>query len=101
MTATNSASAVGDSHFTFRASRITCRAAGFTQSLFAPVDIASLAAFRFLFGVIMAGAMIRFMAKGWVRELYLAPAFHFPYPGFEWVRPLPDALMYAHFILLA
>jgi len=49
----------------------------------------------------MACAMVRFVAKGWVRQLYLAPAFHFPYPGFEWVRPWPDALMYAHFILLA
>ena len=33
-----------------------------------PVDIASLAAFRFLFGLLMAAAMVRFLAKGWVRE---------------------------------
>jgi hypothetical protein len=67
----------------------------------APVDIASLAAFRFLFGLLMALAMTRFLAKGWVRELYVAPAFHFTYGGFHWVRPWPDPLMHLHFVLLA
>ena len=66
-----------------------------------PVDIASLAAFRFLFGLLMAAAMVRFIAKGWVGQLYVEPAFHFTYPGFEWVRPWPDALMHAHFLVLA
>lgn len=66
-----------------------------------PVDIASLAAFRFLFGLLMAGAMLRFLAKGWVRQLYIEPAFFFSYPGFAWVRPWPGPLMYAHFALLA
>lgn len=66
-----------------------------------PVDIASLAAFRIMFGLLMAAAKLRFIAKGWVQQLYLEPSFHFPYPGFEWIRPWPGALMYAHFILLA
>ena len=66
-----------------------------------PVDIAGLAAFRILFGVMMTMAMGRFLARGWVRELYVAPAFHFTYPGLEWVRPLPDFWMHAHFVLLA
>jgi len=66
-----------------------------------PVDIASLAAFRFLFGFLMAAAMVRFLAKGWVRQLYVEPAFHFTYPGFEWIRPWPDLFMHAHFIVLA
>jgi len=65
-----------------------------------PVDIASLAAFRIMFGLLMAASMVRFMAKGWVQQLYLAPAFHFSYPGFEWIRPWPGALMYAHFAFL-
>ena len=67
----------------------------------APVDIASLAAFRVLFGLVMAAGMIRFLAKGWVTEIYLRPRFHFPYEGFEWVRPWPDAWMHIHFVLLA
>jgi hypothetical protein len=67
----------------------------------APTDIASLAAFRVLFGLVMAGGMIRFLAKGWVTEIYLRPQFHFPYPGFEWVRPWPGPWMHIHFVLLA
>jgi vitamin K-dependent gamma-carboxylase len=66
-----------------------------------PVDIASLAAFRFLFGLVMAAAMVRFLCKGWVRQLYVEPAFYFPYTGFEWIHPWPGALMHVHFIMLA
>lgn len=67
----------------------------------APVDIASLAAFRVLFGLVMAAGMIRFLAKGWVSEIYLRPQFHFPYEGFEWIRPWPDLWMLVHFVGLA
>ena len=66
-----------------------------------PVDIASLAAFRILFGLLMAAAMIRFLAKGWVNELYIRPKFHFPYDGFGWVHALPGGWMHIHFIVLA
>jgi vitamin K-dependent gamma-carboxylase len=66
-----------------------------------PVCIDSIAAIRIMFGLLMAAAMLRFIAKGWVRELYTAPAFHFTYPGFEWIHPWPEPFMYAHFILLA
>jgi hypothetical protein len=67
----------------------------------APADVASLAAFRIMFGLLMTTAMVRFMAKGWVNELYIQPSFHFAYPGFEWIRPWPGAFMYLHFVLLA
>ena len=66
-----------------------------------PVDIASLAAFRIFFGLLMAAAMVRFISKGWVRQLYVEPSFHFSYPGFEWIRPWPNLWMHAHFIVLA
>jgi vitamin K-dependent gamma-carboxylase len=66
-----------------------------------PVDLASLAAFRILFGLMMAVAMARFLAKGWVTQFYVEPKFYFSYPGFEWVHPWPGALMHAHFVLLA
>ena len=66
-----------------------------------PVDIASLAGFRMLFGFVMAAAMVRFLAKGWVAEFYTRPAFHFPYSGFEWVRALPEGCMQGIFALLA
>jgi hypothetical protein len=66
-----------------------------------PIDIASLAAFRFLFGLMMAGAMIRYLAKGWVTQFYVAPKYYFSYPGFAWVHPWPDTWMHVHFVLLA
>lgn len=69
--------------------------------LFARVDLASLAVFRIAFGLLMACACVRFLAKGWVREFLVEPKFHFPYAGFEWVRPLPDFWMHAHFVALA
>lgn len=61
------------------------------------VDAASLAAFRALFGLLMAGAAVRFWAKGWIGALYVEPAFHFTYWGFDWIRPLPGWGMYAVF----
>jgi vitamin K-dependent gamma-carboxylase len=69
--------------------------------LFQRIDIASLAAFRILFGLLMAGAMIRVLLKGWVRELYVETPFHFPYPGFEWVHAWPGFWMHFHFVALA
>jgi hypothetical protein len=59
------------------------------QRLNRPVDAAGLAAFRIAFGALMVFSVARFVARGWVRELYLAPSFHFTYFGFEWVRVLP------------
>lgn len=53
-----------------------------------PVDAAPLAAFRVLFGVLMAASLVRFAAMGWIEKLYLEPEFHFTYLGLEWVRPL-------------
>ena len=66
----------------------------------APVDIASLAAFRMLFGLVMAASVARFMAKGWVDAFFVEPSAHFPYPGLAFVRPWPSALMHAHFACL-
>ncbi len=63
---------------------------------------APLAVFRMLFGAAMVLSTARFLALGWVREQYIAPKVHFPYYGFEWVKPLqeyglPEASMYAVF----
>lgn len=59
-----------------------------------PADGTSLALFRILFGGVMALAMIRLLVKGWVQELYLAPAFHFTWEWFPWVKVLPGVGMY-------
>ena len=50
-----------------------------------PVDGRSLAVFRILFGAIMAVAMARYIASGWVDIHYVEPSFFFKYSGFEWV----------------
>ncbi|MDE2802398.1 MAG: HTTM domain-containing protein [Chloroflexota bacterium] len=65
-----------------------------------PVNGASAAAFRIAFGVLGVVAVIRFAARGWIDEFYIAPEHHFTYSGFWWVQPWPGWGMYAHFALL-
>lgn len=60
------------------------------------IPVHSLAVFRILFGLLMTAAMLRFMANGWVDELFLQPKYHFPYPGFEWIRPWPENWLHWH-----
>ncbi|WP_161889296.1 HTTM domain-containing protein [Pontibacter russatus] len=72
-----------------------------TSYLTAPVSAAPLAVFRVIFGGMMLASVLRFMAKGWVTELYVQPKVYFPYYGFEWVQPLGEAGMYALFVGMA
>ena len=65
-----------------------------------PVSPYSAAAFRIIFGLLGLVAVVRFVANGWIPELYLEPAYHFTYYGFGWVQPWPDWGMYLHFFLL-
>jgi vitamin K-dependent gamma-carboxylase len=71
------------------------------DALARPVDGASLAAFRILFGLLLAGSMVRFIASGWIEKFYGDPTFHFTYWGFGWVEPLPVAGMVALHAALA
>ncbi len=66
-----------------------------------PVDIASLAAFRIIFGAVMFAGLVRFLATGWIEKMYGEPSWFFTYPGFEWVRPWPVWGMYVHYVVLA
>lgn len=54
----------------------------------------SLAFFRIIFGLLMAVAGIRFIAKGWITDFYVKPQFFFSFYGFEWIRPLPAPYIY-------
>ena len=65
-----------------------------------PVDGASCFVFRIAFGLLMAKWSWDYLATGRVAVLYIEPAFHFTYPGFEWVRPWPGEGMYWHFLAL-
>lgn len=69
------------------------------RALLRPVDAASLAAFRILFGLVMCGASVRFLAKGWVERFFVTPTFAFKYWGFGWVPVLPAWAVYALFLL--
>ncbi len=65
------------------------------------MDGASLAVFRICFGGIMLFEMLAYLYSGDVYWQYIAPTFHFTYPGFSWVKPWPGWGMYAHFWALA
>lgn len=70
------------------------------RKLFEPVDIASLAMFRILFGAAMVSEPVRYLMKGWVAKYYIDPKFHFTFYGFEWVKPWAGNGMYVHFVVM-
>lgn len=70
------------------------------EALFQPIDNASLVAFRIFFGALMLASVIRFWAYGWIRDIYIAPPFHFHWLGFSWLDPWPGLGMYIHFAVL-
>lgn len=69
--------------------------------LLAPRDLASLAAYRFLFGSLLCLSSLRFLWNGWVDRFYGQPSFFFKYYGFEWVQVLPAPWMTVAFVTLA
>jgi len=71
------------------------------QRLFAPVDGASLAVFRIVFGAFVAIDAWRYLAYGWVRAYYIEPQIHFTYFGFDFVRPWPGDWMIVHFAVMS
>jgi len=68
------------------------------RRLFAPIDNASLVAFRIAFGVLMLVAVLRYFTHGWIDQFFIVPRVFFPYPQLEWIRPLPATAMYALFV---
>ncbi len=67
----------------------------------APTDVAALVAFRIALGTLVSVSAIRFLAYGWVTELFVKPTFFFSYLGFGWVKPLPGSGMHFLFAGLA
>jgi hypothetical protein len=76
------------------------RLAAVERRLFAPVDIASLVAFRVCFGAVIVWEVYRYVTRGWVDAYWVAPEFNFSYRGFWWLEPLPAAGMWALFGVL-
>jgi len=73
---------------------------GLTHHLFSPIDTASIAVFRMLFGAIMVWEVWRYFAYGWIDSHLIGPELFFSYPGFHWVKPWPGTGMYWHFAAL-
>ncbi|HEV3261319.1 MAG TPA: HTTM domain-containing protein [Gemmataceae bacterium] len=70
------------------------------EYLLRPVDGASLAAFRILFGIILFWEVARYFAHGWIASYYSEPAFHFTYPLLPFLKPWPGNGMEIHFAAL-
>lgn len=51
---------------------------------------APLAVFRIILGMMLFLSIVRFWSKGWIYDLYIAPAHYFPFYGFEFIKPLGD-----------
>lgn len=64
----------------------------------APVEAASLAVFRILFGIMMFISIIRFWSYGWIDKLYIQPKYFFSYYGFEWAKPIGEYTYILFFI---
>ena len=69
--------------------------------LAAAKPVGALVAFRVALGLLVSVSALRFLAYGWVDELFVKPTFFFTYWGFGWVKPLPAAGMHALFVGLA
>jgi len=68
---------------------------------FRPVDAASGAVFRIVFGILMLIATLRFFAHGWISEYYEMPSHFFSYFGLDWIKPWPAPGMDVHFAVMA
>lgn len=67
------------------------------DQLFRSVDNASVTFFRVAWGAIIVVWAWDYLTIGRVTQLYVEPAYHFTYLGFDWVRPWPGIGMYLHF----
>ena len=74
-------------------SRAVPALAAFVDRLFRPEDAVGAALFRVGFGVVIAWEATRYLRFGWIEDYWTGPAFHFTYPGFGWVAPLPHDWM--------
>jgi hypothetical protein len=58
-----------------------------------PVDGASLAVFRVVFGLVGLLSAVRLLRFGWVDSLYAGPTHHLRYPAMSWVPTLSPGPM--------
>ncbi len=73
-----------------RAPSLAERLSAFRLRLSEPVAAHSLAAFRILFGALIFWDSLRFVHYDRIWRYWVAPEFHFSYPGFSWVSAPPE-----------
>lgn len=76
---------------------MTSRIQPLLAALRAPRDISAIAVFRVALGAIVAVSAVRFLAYGWIDDLFTGPSFHFRYWGFGWLPVPPPAVTHALF----
>lgn len=81
-------------------SRHPSRCNRFSSALFAPVNGASIAAFRILFYAIVAWQAWRFIESFWVEMFFSDKEFYFTYWPFHFVHPWPKNGMTIHLWVL-
>lgn len=72
--------------------------ARWSERLAEPVDASSVLFLRIAFGVLMAWDFAESLWSGRLDRFYIAPAFHFKFPGFDGVGVLPAAGLWALFL---
>ena len=68
--------------------------------LMRPVDASTLGAFRFIFGILMVGSVLKYFYKGLIKAYYIDSKFLFAYELFPWVKPWPGDGMYYLFAVI-
>ena len=71
-----------------------------TSVLSAPVSGLSLAVFRIALGALLVWDCWRFIRYDRIWRYWVAPEFHFTYPGFGWVAPLPEPWIQLAWVLV-
>ena len=65
------------------------------RALSQPVSPLSLAVFRIALGAMLVWDCWRFIKHNRIDRYWVQPEFHFTYPGFHWVTPLPEQWIWA------
>jgi hypothetical protein len=71
------------------------------STLFKAVDIAPLAIFRVVFGLLLFLEGVGAVFTGWVRQVFIEPEFTFSFISFfPWLQPLPGEGMIYYYLLM-
>lgn len=67
---------------------------------FKSIDNAPLIIFRIFFGLLLAVESFGAILSGWVKRVFIDPAFTFSYIGLEWLQPLPGNGMIYYYVVM-